>query len=160
MRLFSPIDATQAPADSTQQMPAGKRARLPETTSRPAANQIKILLVDDHPIFRKAIACILQDARDIAVVAEVAGGKAAIEAARSLKPDAILMDVNMPEMNGVKATRAIMEEGLGVKIIGLSMHDDHATRQAMLEAGACAYLVKGGPVETLIDTIRRCIDPT
>lgn len=160
MQLFLPMDAKGVPADSAEQTPlSGEPNRPYETTGRSTAGQIKVLVADDHLIFRKAIACILKDTGDIAVIAEVANGKAAIEAARFLKPDVMLMDVNMPGVNGVKATRAIMKEALGMRIIGLSMHDDHATRQAMLEAGACAYLIKGGSIETLIDTIRRCIDP-
>lgn len=156
VRRFSPekeVGAANAPEPTS--LPS-KRTQSRETGS--TTGQIKVLLVDDHPLVREAVARILEDAGDIAVVAAVADGKAAVAAARSMKPDVAVMDVNMPGMNGVRATRAIRDKESAVKIIGLSIRDDDATRQAMLDAGACAYLLKGGPTEALVDTIRRCVD--
>ncbi|HET8700240.1 MAG TPA: response regulator transcription factor [Nitrococcus sp.] len=141
-------------------MLAGKRrSQPPAVANRRTADQIRVLLVDDHPIVREAIARILRDAGDIAVIGEVDNGQAAIAAVQSLQPDVALMDVNMPGMNGIQAAHAIRREASSVKIIGLSINADDTTRRAMLEAGACAYVLKSGPVEALIDTIRQCIDP-
>lgn len=153
-RLLSLVDVKEIGSANT---PAQTPLFGAQATNRFTAGQIKVLLADDHPIVREAIASILEGAGDITVVAEVADGKAAIRAVQSVKPDVAVMDVNMPEMDGVKATRAIKDEKSSVKIIGLSIHNDDATRQAMLDAGACAYLLKDGPAEVLIDTIRQCV---
>lgn len=153
-RRLLPIDVKEI---GSADAPAQASLFSERATSRFTAGQIKVVLADDHPIIRAAIARILEGTGDITVVAEVADGKAAIAAVLSVKPDVAVMDVNMPRMNGVKATRAIRDEKSGVKIIGLSIHNDDATRQAMLDAGACAYLLKDGPTEALIDTIRQCV---
>ncbi len=81
---------------------------------------IRVLLVDDHDIVRKALARLLRLEPDM----EVRNGKAAVDQARVLQPDIVLMDINMPVMNGVEATRAICTECLGLRVIGLSMHDE------------------------------------
>ncbi len=120
----------------------------------PGAERIRVLLVDDHTVLRRGLTALLEDAPDIEVVGEAATGRQAIEQARELRPDAIVMDITMPEMNGIVATRQIVEEQTCPHIIGLSMHDQSEMARQMLQAGAKVYLTKGGPIEELIAAIR------
>ena len=119
-----------------------------------AKGPIRILVVDDHEVARKALVQILTLEEYFSVVGEAIDGLDAIEKTRTLKPDVILMDVTMPQMNGVEATRAIMAEFSGVKVIGLSMHGSEEMEPHMLAAGATSYLHKLTPVQQLFDTIR------
>lgn len=159
VRLFLPRDEEIDPADTPKQASSPNQS-APQCgiISRPTAGQIKVLLVDGHSMIRDGIACILEEDGDIAVIAEVANGVAAIEAVQSLKPDVAVIDMNIPGMNGVKTTRAIIEQEPGIKIVGLSIYDDDAARQSMLDAGAWAYLLKDGPTELLIETVRGCVE--
>ncbi len=116
---------------------------------------VRVLLVDDHSLMREGLAKLLRDQPGIEVVAQAADGQQAVDAARTVRPDAILMDVSMPGMSGTEATRRIKAEMPEVRIIGLSMHDLDGTRETMLEAGADAYLTKDGPPAHLLATIRK-----
>ncbi|MDN5869731.1 MAG: response regulator [Nitrococcus sp.] len=159
-RLFLPIEDKEIDlADAPEQvLSPGQSAPECATVSRPTEGQIKVLLVDNHSLIRDGIACLLQEDGAIAVIAEVADGEAAIEALQSLKPDVAIIDINVPGISGVKTTRAIMEKQPGIKVVCLSIHEDDAARQGMLDAGACAYLLKDGPAEVLIETVKRCIE--
>ncbi len=117
---------------------------------------IRVLLVDDHTIVRQGLAGILNAEPDIDVIAEASDGHEAVEQARHCRPDVIIMDVSMPGMNGIEATRIITSESPGTKIIGLSMYCEADQAEAMREAGAVGYLSKGGPSEDLLATIREC----
>lgn len=116
--------------------------------------KIRVLLVDDHQIMREGLRSIIEEQADLEVVAEAADGEMAIEAARQFHPDVVLMDVNMPKMNGLEATRRIKAEFPRITVIGLSMHGDRKMALAMEEAGVSAYLSKGGSFEVLCSTIR------
>lgn len=115
---------------------------------------VKVLLVDDHQMFRKGIRKIIDDEDDMMVVGEASDGKEAIKLSRKLSPDVILMDVNMPEMDGVEATRQIMSEESQIRIIGLSFYDDERIVKEMRKAGATAFLTKFEAFESLIVSIR------
>jgi DNA-binding NarL/FixJ family response regulator len=91
------------------------------------------------------------------VVAEAANGRQAVRLASDLKPDVILMDVSMPEMDGIEATAEIHKLLPHIRIIGLSMHDDPGTRDRMIKAGATAYIYKASLAEKLIKVIRGCL---
>lgn len=114
------------------------------------------MLVDDHRILRQGLAGLLKEEPGIEVLAEAENGAEALNLARELKPDVIIMDVNLPGMNGIEATRILVHEMPQVKIIGLSMHYEEDIAWAMREAGARAYLTKGCPVADLISAIRGC----
>ncbi len=103
---------------------------------------ITVLLADDHQITREGIRALLEKEPDIDVVAEAENGLIAVELAGELSPDVILMDITMPEMNGIEATRQIISAGAGTKIIALSMHADKQYVLEMLRAGASGYLLK------------------
>jgi CheY-like chemotaxis protein len=123
---------------------------------RRKANLCRILIVDDHKIMRQGLVGLLQSESGIEVVGEAADGPEAIELAEKLDPDVITMDVNLGKMNGIEATRIILARNSAIRVIGLSMHIDPSVASAMREAGATAYLTKGGPSEDLIAAIRAC----
>lgn len=115
---------------------------------------IRVLVVDDHEALRRGIVRMLQNQDDMSVVGEAADGNKATILARHLNPDVILMDFNMPGMNGAQATRVIHHELPDIQIIGLSMFEDIAHKHAMLDAGAVNCIVKGCDSEALLDAIR------
>ena len=113
-----------------------------------------LLVVDDHTLVRQGLVEMLSKETDIAVIGVAANGEEAIQLARSLRPDIVLMDISMPGINGIDATRIIRAEMPEVRVIGLSMHEDVEMRCKMQEAGAKACYHKGGPVEELVEAIR------
>ena len=114
---------------------------------------IKILIVDDHQIFREGLRSMIEKKPGITVVGEAESGKTAINLARELRPDIIIMDIVMPEMNGIETTRHLAESLPQIKIIGLSMHDDVRFATEMLKAGASGFLLKDCAFEELVDAI-------
>ena len=119
--------------------------------------KIRVLLADDHAIFRQGIADLLADEPDIEVVGQAADGQEAVHLTAKLLPDVILMDMNMPKLNGVEATRIIHREHSEICIIGLSMFEEAEKAQAMRDAGAVGYVTKSGPVEALLNVIRTSV---
>ncbi|MGH8524339.1 MAG: response regulator [Gammaproteobacteria bacterium] len=119
-----------------------------------AAKQIRILTVDDHPILRQGIAALLADESDLALVAEAANGREAIQQFRTHRPDVTLMDLQMPEMNGLDAIMAIRGEFPDARIIVLTTYSGDVQAMRALQAGARAYLLKNSLHKELLDTIR------
>ena len=115
--------------------------------------KIRVLLVDDHTLVRKALAGHIQKNPDITIVGEASDGKAGVNLARELRPDIVLMDISMPVMDGVEATRIIHSELPDTHIIGLSMFESDEQGEAMIDAGAVAYLTKSGPPSALFEQI-------
>ena len=115
---------------------------------------ITLLLVDDHPVVRKGTRELLEGESDLTVLGEAAGGEEAIEQARALRPKVILMDVSMPGMNGIEATRAIKAEWPACGVLVLTSYDDDAYVFALLEAGAAGYLLKNASEEDLLGAVR------
>ena len=109
---------------------------------------MNVLIVDDHRIFRQGLRALLQGG-GIDVIGEAADGREAVQLADELRPDLILMDITMPHMNGVDATRRIMQHNGRTKVIGLSMHNDTRYASAMMEAGAVAFVPKDATFEEL-----------
>jgi DNA-binding NarL/FixJ family response regulator len=104
---------------------------------------------------RQGLRSLLEGEPGFEVAAEAMDGELAVQLAESLHPDVILMDINMPKLNGVEATRRIKHRFPEIAVIGLSMHEDPKLEQLMSEAGASAYLSKGKAFNTVCDTIRR-----
>jgi len=119
--------------------------------------KIRLLLADDHAVVRQGIANLLRDQPDIEIVGTAANGREAVDLAPRLLPDVILMDMNMPELNGVEATRIIHNEFPDIRIIGLSMFEEAEKAQAMRDAGAANYITKSGPAEELTNAIRTAV---
>lgn len=115
---------------------------------------IRVVLVDDHAMMREGLRSLFTDAPDIEVVGEASDGRTALELLRTLVPDVVVMDVGMPEMNGVEATRRIRTEHENVKVIALSTHTDKRYVQHMLEAGACGYVLKIAAYDELLRAVR------
>jgi len=115
---------------------------------------IRILTVDDHPVLREGIAALLEGEKDMLLVGEAANGREAIELFRRQRPDITLMDLEMPEMNGIDAIGQILKEFSQARILVLTTYrgDVHAARA--LEAGAWGYLLKSAMRKELLDTIR------
>ena len=118
--------------------------------------RIRVLLVDDHALVRNGLSSVLRYRTDLQVVGEAADGQEAVDLATALKPDVVVMDVNMPRMDGVEASRRIKRELPGTVVIGLSMHEGGQHESAMRESGAAAYLTKDSAADRLIETILRC----
>ena len=114
----------------------------------------KVLIVDDHRILREGLRAMLEKEPDIKVVGDAADGRMAQLLARDLTPDVIIMDVNMPELNGIEATRQITAELREVKIIALSMHEDRRFVLNMLKAGAAGYMLKDDAFKNLAKAVR------
>jgi DNA-binding NarL/FixJ family response regulator len=112
--------------------------------------KFKIILADDHKMMQKGLHSLLENQSDFEVVGEAADGRTAVNLAKKLKPDIVLMDVSMPEMNGIEATSQIVALLPGVKIIALSMHSELNYVKSMLKAGASGYLLKECAFEELI----------
>lgn len=118
------------------------------------ARPITLLLVDDHPVVRKGTRELLENETDLHVTGEAESGEEAVLKARELRPDVILMDVSMPGMNGIEATRAIKAEQPGVGVLVLTSYDDDAYVFALLEAGAAGYLLKNTSEDDLLGAVR------
>jgi DNA-binding NarL/FixJ family response regulator len=115
---------------------------------------LRVLLADDHQIMRDGLRALLEAQSGMQVVGEAEDGRTACEMAARLRPDAVVMDIGMPELNGVDATRRIAAELPSVRVIALSMHADRRFVAEMLRAGASGYLVKDAAFEELVDAIR------
>lgn len=115
---------------------------------------IKVLLADDHRILREGLVVLLDKQPEITVVGEAEDGRATVQLTRKLLPDVVIMDVSMPELNGIEATRQIVTEVPGVKVIALSMHSNKHFVKGMLKAGASGYLLKHSASRELVKAIK------
>ncbi|HKL32533.1 MAG TPA: response regulator transcription factor [Tangfeifania sp.] len=119
---------------------------------------IKVLIADDHQLFREGLVNLISSAPDIEVIAEAKDGKEATEKTKQLNPDVVLIDIGMPEMNGIEATRILKKQQPQVKVIAVSMHSDRQFVKGILEAGADGYLLKNCTYRQLIDAIKSVVE--
>lgn len=126
----------------------------PEATGAASSKRIRIMTVDDHPIYRGGLATLIGAYHDLQLVAEAANGREAVEAFRQRRPDVTLMDLSMPVMNGVDAITAIVSEFPTARIIALTTWDGDTDIHRSLEAGSRGYLLKDVAAEEVADAIR------
>ena len=115
---------------------------------------IRVLLADDHKILRQGLRTLLEQEADIDVVGEADNGRASVKLAGELAPDVVIMDVAMPDLNGIDATHRITEADPGARVLALSMHSDGRYVKGMLQAGARGYILKDCASEELTRAIR------
>ena len=115
---------------------------------------IKVLIADDHQIVRQGLRTLLEKEPDLEVVAEAENGRSTVRLVRERHPEVVIMDVAMPDLNGIEATRQIISENPKVKVIALSMYADRRFVSNMLKAGASGYLLKDCASEELVRAIR------
>jgi DNA-binding NarL/FixJ family response regulator len=115
---------------------------------------IRILIADDHPLFRGGLRALLESVADTEVVGEAATGEEAVQVALALAPDVVVMDINMPGLNGIDATRRILDESENINVLVMTMHDDDEAVFAAIRAGARGYQLKGAAQDETLRAIR------
>ena len=147
-RLIAPLALTSAPVPEL--------TLSSESTQEPVGGQgkIRVLLADDNVAVREILADFLKDQPDLELVAEAGDGNKAVALATTLRPDVVLMDISMPHLNGIEATRFICKNLPDVAIIGLSMHQSSAVENLIREAGAVELVRKDGGSEAILAAIR------
>ena len=140
------------------------KKRIEKNSVRPSildssADKLRVLLADDHTVFRQGLAVMLNSQSDIEVSGEAPDGEKAIELTRRIIPDVILMDINMPNMDGLEATRIIHSEFPHIRIVGLSMYDAEDEADRLIRAGATAYRIKSENINSLLAVIRGEAEP-
>ena len=118
------------------------------------APPLRILIADDHAIVRQGLKLLIDSQPDMSVVAEAADGNAALALADAVKPDIVIMDVSMPGMNGLMATRALKQRLPDVTVVALTRHEDETYLEELLRAGASAYVLKQSPPTEFLKAIR------
>src|SRR3954452_20631670 len=128
--------------------------------------KIRVLLAEDHAIVREGLRALLDAQSDMAVVGEAADGCEALDAAKALGPDVVVMDISMPGLNGARATEAIRRECPGTRVLALTMHEDKGYLRQLVQAGASGYLLKRAASQELVHALRAVaggctyLDPT
>ncbi|HLC29367.1 MAG TPA: response regulator transcription factor, partial [Dehalococcoidia bacterium] len=120
----------------------------------PEDARVRVLIAEDHALVRDGIRELLERQSDIEVVGEAADGEEAVQLARQLQPDIVLMDISMPRLNGVEATRIIKQSSPHIAVLVLSAYDDDAYVFAVFEAGAAGYLLKSAKSIEVVDAVR------
>lgn len=133
-------------------MTSDERVAVPKDRP-PARTSVRVMVVDDHPLFRFGLSAALSERDDVEIVGEAAGGQAAIDAAAALTPDVVVMDLHMPDLGGVDATRAITNGNPAVGVLVLTMFDDSESVFNAMRAGARGYLLKGAEPEELVRAV-------
>ena len=120
--------------------------------------EVKVLLVDDQKIMRDGLRALIEKQPGIELVAEAENGRLAIHLTRKFMPDVILMDIHMPEVNGIEATRRIVEEFPGTRVVAISMHSDRQYVLGAIKAGVSGYLLKDSAFDELAQAIRTVVE--
>jgi DNA-binding NarL/FixJ family response regulator len=118
------------------------------------AGNIRIVLADDHPVMRSGIRTLMEVEADFNVVGEAANGLEALRLVELLKPDVLLLDMEMPGLSGVEVARRIRDQGLPVYVLALSAYDDRAYITGLLESGASGYITKEKPPQMIVEAVR------
>jgi two-component system response regulator NreC len=118
------------------------------------SKKVRVLIVDDHSIVREGVRMILTGQEDFEVVGEASNGREGVELVRRMKPDVVVMDISMPDMNGIEATAKIRGEMPNVEVLGLTMHEEDSYVFELLKAGAAGYVLKRAASEDLVNAVR------
>jgi len=132
-----------------------REPRLKPQTRKARAPRIRVLLADDHPVVRWGLSCCLAASRDITVVGEAGDGREALRKTEELSPDVVLMDIDMPELNGLSATELIRRKKPEVMVLLLSMHPYSQHMARIVHSGARGFLLKDARPEDIIAAIRK-----
>ena len=116
---------------------------------------IKVLVVDDHDLVRMGITRMLGDVPGLSIVGEADSGESAITQARALKPDVVLMDVRMPGIGGLEATRKLLQHDRSIRVIAVTACDEEPFPTRLMQAGAAGYVTKGAALEEMVSAIRK-----
>jgi two-component system, chemotaxis family, CheB/CheR fusion protein len=156
--LIMPLPLTsRAESAEAQHSDSGHLSLSPQSSGL-SSTRIRVLLVDDHAMVRQGLRTVLDSYPDIEVVGEAADGEEAVTAADRLRPSVVVMDINMPRMNGIEATAHIKAHDPAVVVIGLSVQADAHSRSALLGAGAVALVTKEAAAEELYRTVRQFLE--
>jgi DNA-binding NarL/FixJ family response regulator len=117
-------------------------------------DMIRVILADDHTVVRAGLRAVLASAKDIEVIGEAKNGREAVAMAERFNPDVVVMDLDMPEIDGTSATREIIAKGLGTRVLVLTMHAEEDYLVPLMEAGAMGFLVKSAADRELVDAVR------
>jgi DNA-binding NarL/FixJ family response regulator len=115
---------------------------------------IRVVLADDHPMYRYGVAAVLADEERLTLVGEAASGSELLDLVRTARPDVVVTDLRMPDLNGIEVTRALLADQPGLPVLVLTMHDDDESVYGAMRAGARGYLLKGADSTELVATIR------
>ncbi|OYT25038.1 MAG: hypothetical protein CCU27_01065 [Nitrospira sp. UW-LDO-02] len=152
--LTAPIDGNSQSEPGSASSRAKQRVAAPV----PPSERLRILLVDDHEMVRQGLRSVLDNYEDLEVIGEAGDGESAISIAAALKPDVVVMDVNMPRIDGIEATRRIVSAQPDIVVIGLSVQNEHHVEEAMTRAGAAVFVTKeraaGQLYEAIVRTVR------
>ena len=152
-RLEAPVSTVASGQKETAADPSAVEREV-SASRRPAVPPFRVMLVDDHEVVRDQLAGVLRAEKDIQIVAEAATGEEALEFLAAAAPDVVVMDISMPGMGGVEATRQIVARLPDVRVVGLSMHRAEDVAAALHEVGAAGYVRKGAGTQALVDAIR------
>jgi PAS domain S-box-containing protein len=150
-RIISPAGLTRQAVAAVSTAALDTSAAVAEPV--PGQENVRVLVADDHRVVREGLITMLQEQPTIKVIGEAADGQQALDLALRMKPDVVLMDISMPVMDGIEATRRITEELPGIRVIGLSMHEQADMAAAMRSAGATDYFSKGTASDHLVEAI-------
>lgn len=153
--LTLPLKGEETPREPTEIAPVTDAPFVRPPASAEKSHAVRVLIVDDHSIVRKGLVSLLDREADIEVVGEAADGLEALARTDELQPAVVMMDIDMPRMNGIEATRRIKQKYPEIAVIGLSFYEEQHKMDEMRQAGASAYLRKGGDVEVLLATVRQ-----
>jgi CheY-like chemotaxis protein len=151
IRMELPLQLLETEAHGAEPAVA---ARQREPGGPPPHETIQVVIADDHAVLRQGVASALSAERGIEVVGEAANGREAVERVGRLMPDVVLMDISMPEMDGIEATRLIHARFPSVRVIALSMHDEDRIISQMVEAGAAGFVTKGASMDEVVRAVR------
>jgi DNA-binding NarL/FixJ family response regulator len=130
---------------------------VPTVRGDEVAPLARLLIVDDHDLMRKSTHVMLEGEPDLEVIGEAVNGRQALELCRQLRPDVVLMDVRMPEMDGLTATRAIKEEMPAISILMVSAYESEDYRREAASAGAAGYILKDADRNELLEAVRAAL---